>query len=395
MESISSIFKIGYGPSSSHTMGPAKAAQIFKSKYPVVDYYEVILYGSLALTGKGHMTDTIIKKILINEKTKVVYNYKKVFEYHPNAMEFIAWQNESKIGFWRVFSIGGGDLREEGQTRKSTKKIVYPQSSMNEILKFLYDNNITIIDYIEKFENSEIYEHLNKVLDVMEETVKRGISTEGYLPGGLNVKRKASTFYKKYVETKNEKELVYAYALAVSEENASGNVIVTAPTCGAAAVVPSVLLVQKHIHNRTRQDLIKALMVGGLIGNIIRNNASISGAEVGCQGEVGVACSMASAMLTYLKGGDANTIEYAAEIALEHHLGLTCDPIDGLVQIPCIERNAIAALTSINVSDYAMIAGSVHTVTLDSVIEVMKETGKDLQDKYKETSTGGLALKNK
>jgi len=395
MESIKSIYKIGYGPSSSHTMGPGTAAGIFLDKYKDADSFEVVLYGSLALTGKGHMTDKIIKKVLGASRTKVTFNYKKVFKYHPNAMEFFAWKNESIIGSWLIFSVGGGELKEENEPRNLSKHQVYPHQKMEDILDYLKKNNLSIPEYVKHFENSDIVDYLNEVLNVMEDAIKRGIMATGVLPGKLQVAKKAHHFYQMYLQNKKESELIYAYALAVSEENASGNVVVTAPTCGAAAVVPSVLITQKYLYNRTNEELINALMVGGLIANIVRTNASISGAEVGCQGEVGVACSMASAMLVYLNGGDSETIEYGAEIALEHHLGLTCDPIDGLVQIPCIERNAIAAQAAINASEYALIAGSKHSVTLDSVIEVMKETGKDLQDKYKETSTGGLALRNK
>ena len=240
-----------------------------------------------------------------------------------------------------------------------------------------------------------VKEYLKEVLRTMEQCIKKGIMTEGVLPGRLKVTRKAPTFYQKYLNTKKPNELVYAYSLAVSEENASGNVVVTAPTCGASAVIPAVLFMEKEINNRSEDELINALMVAGLIGNIVRTNASISGAEVGCQGEVGVACSMASGMLVYLYGGDSETIEYGAEIALEHHLGLTCDPVDGLVQIPCIERNAMAALAAYNAAEYAMLAGSKHTVTLDSAIEVMRDTGIDLKEKYKETALGGLALRGK
>lgn len=395
MESIKSIYKIGYGPSSSHTMGPGFAAEKFLEKNKDADYFEVILYGSLALTGKGHMTDAILKKVLGPSKTKITFNLEKTFSYHPNAMEFFAWKNNELKDKWQVFSVGGGELKEENEPRINQEISKYPHLKMEEILKYLKNNNMTIPEYVRKFDDNDLDIYLEDVLQNMENAIKRGIMTTGTLPGGLKVVRKAATFYTKYLKTKKENELLYAYALAASEENASGNIVVTAPTCGACAVVPGILFVQKELYNRTNKELINALMVGGLIANIIRSNASISGAEVGCQGEVGVACSMAAAMAVYLNGGDSQTIEYAAEIALEHHLGLTCDPIDGLVQIPCIERNAIAALTAINASEYAMIAGSKHSVTLDSVIEVMKETGKDLQDKYKETSTGGLALRNK
>ena len=272
---------------------------------------------------------------------------------------------------------------------------VYPHSKMEDVLVYCKKNNLTLVEYILKFEKSDILEYMKTVLKTMEECINRGIYAEGVLPGRLSIERKASSFYQKFLMNKKTNELVYAYSLAVSEENASCNVIVTAPTCGASAVVPAVLFSQKVLNNKTDEELINALLIGGLIGNIVKNNASISGAEVGCQGEVGVACSMASALLVYLLGGDNETSEYAAEIALEHHLGLTCDPIDGLVQIPCIERNAISALAAYNIAEYAILAGPKHTVTLDSVIEVMKKTEQDLKEEYRETSTGGLALHNK
>ncbi len=395
MESIRTIYKIGYGPSSSHTMGPGYASKIFLEKYPQANFFKVELYGSLALTGKGHMTDVIIKKILGEERTQVLFNYDLVFPYHPNAMHFTAYDGSTIIGEWQVYSIGGGDLREENEVRTSNTNRVYPHMHMNEIIEYCESEKISIIDYIMRFENKELPSYLEKVLTAMRACIEKGISTEGTLPGRLKLNRKAPQFYQKFLQNKHPNELVYAFSQAVSEENASCGIVVTAPTCGSAGVLPAILFTEQKLSNKTNEDLINALMVAGLIGNIVRTNASISGAEVGCQGEIGVACSMASAALVYLHGGDIKTIEYGAEIALEHHLGLTCDPIDGMVQIPCIERNAIASLSAYNSAEYAMLSGNKHTVTLDSVIEVMKETGKDLKDKYKETSKGGLAVRNK
>lgn len=395
MESIRKIYKIGYGPSSSHTMGPGYASEIFLERNQSADHFEVVLYGSLALTGKGHMTDVIIKKILGNFRTNIVFDLVTVYEYHTNGMLFKAYKNDEMIDKWLVFSVGGGDLKELGEPRDTFSEMIYQEKTMAEILDFCSTNNMNLVQYVEYYEGKEIRDYLKQVLDVMGTCINKGIYTDGILPGGLNVERKASTFYKKYLQYKHKNELTFAYSLAVSEENASGNVIVTAPTCGASGVVPSALYSQKVLFNRTDEQLINALMVGGLIGNIVKTNASISGAEVGCQGEVGVACSMAAAMIAYLFGANNQTIEYAAEIALEHHLGLTCDPVNGLVQIPCIERNAIASLSAFNSAEYALLAGSEHSVTLDSIIKVMCETGKDLQDKYKETSKGGLALHHK
>ena len=395
MDSIKQIYKIGYGPSSSHTMGPGYAAERFLEKNKNAESFEVELFGSLALTGKGHMTDEIIERILGKNRTKVVFNYSKTFEYHANAMEFRAYKSGVMIDKWLVFSVGGGDLKEENEERFSNTVEVYPHRHMNDILEYCDKNKLTLAKYVEKYEGASIRDYMKKVLDTMEKCINRGIYTEGVLPGRLKVSKKAPSFYQKYLRNLGKSELVYAYSLAVSEENASCNVIVTAPTCGASAVVPAVLFSQKVLNNKSENELIDALLIGGLIGNVVKHNASISGAEVGCQGEVGVACSMASAMLVYLLGGDNKTSEYAAEIALEHHLGLTCDPIDGLVQIPCIERNAISALAAYNIAEYAMLAGSKHTVTFDSVINVMRETGKDLKVEYRETSTGGLAIHNK
>lgn len=394
MESIKTLYKIGYGPSSSHTMGPGYAAEKFLNKNITATHFKVELYGSLALTGKGHMTDAIIKKVLGENRTEVIFNYTTIFSYHPNAMHFWAYNDDKVIDEWQVYSIGGGDLREEGEARATNKKSIYPHNHMEDIIAYCQEEKITLPEYVKRFEDDNIEQYLYKVMQTMKNCIQKGIVTEGVLPGRLKLPRKAAKFYHNFLKTMRINELIYAYSQAVSEENASGNVVVTAPTCGSAGVLPGVIFAFQYFEKISDELIIKALMVAGLIGNIVRTNASISGAEVGCQGEIGVACSMASAALTFLHGGSTRTIEYGAEIALEHHLGLTCDPVDGLVQIPCIERNAIAALSACNSADYAILSGSKHTVTLDSVIEVMKETGKDLQDKYKETSTGGLALRN-
>lgn len=395
MESIKKIYKIGYGPSSSHTMGPGYASEIFLKKNSNADHFEVELFGSLALTGKGHMTDVTIKKILGSTRTKIIFNKKITYSYHTNAMKFKAFFNDKQIDEWLIFSVGGGDLKEENEKRDGTTEDIYPHSHMNDILRYCDKEQITLLEYVERFEPSGTKEYLYQVLQTMKNAIERGITTTGILPGGLNVVRKAPTFYQKYLMSHKANELVYAYALAVSEENSSGGIVVTAPTCGSSGIIPAILFSQKSENNLDDEKLINALMIGGLIANIVKTNASISGAEVGCQGEIGVACSMAAGMLVYLFGGDAQTIEYGAEIALEHHLGLTCDPVDGLVQIPCIERNAMSAVAAYNAAEYAMLAGSKHTVTLDSVIEVMRDTGIDLKEKYKETALGGLALRGK
>lgn len=392
MESIKQLYKIGYGPSSSHTMGPGYASTRFLSKNPNATHFKVTLYGSLAMTGKGHLTDVIIQKILGKERTIVEFNYQTTYNYHPNAMRFEAYINDTLIDEELVFSVGGGDLRHEGENRQVKTNQVYQETKMSEILSYCQTHKLSLLEYIRQHESNDSEKYFEIVYDTMKKVVERGITKEGMLPGGLNVLRKASSFYQKYLSDPKEINLQYAYALAASEENATGGEIVTAPTCGSCGVVPSILVVEEKINKRSKKELVNALMIGGLIGTIVKTNASISGAEVGCQGEIGVACSMAAGMLAYLNGGSNEEIEYAAEIALEHHLGMTCDPIDGLVQIPCIERNAIASVTARNSAEYALIAGGKHYVTFDSVVEVMRETGIDLHAKYRETSAGGLAL---
>ena len=394
MESIKEIFKIGYGPSSSHTMGPAFASEKFLNKNKDADKFRCVLYGSLAQTGKGHLTDYIIKKTFKNN-IDIFFDYDTVYDYHPNAMRFVAYKNNVEVDNWLVFSVGGGSLKELNEERDTFKQMVYPHSRMNEILEYISKTNMSLVDYVLKYETESIKEYLSDVLIQMRETLNKGLYTDGILPGGLKVNRKASSFYQKYLLNPSLEALTYSYALAISEENASGGKMVTAPTCGSCGVVPATLLSYQLLNNISDEKIIEALMVAGLVGNIVKTNASISGAEVGCQGEIGVACAMASAAMAYLTGKNSNEIEYAAEIALEHHLGMTCDPVDGLVQIPCIERNAVAAMQAHNVSKYVELAGSEHHITLDSVIEVMEETGKDLHAKYRETSKGGLALHRK
>ena len=393
MESIKKIFKIGFGPSSSHTMGPGYASEAFLKKNPHANKFIVTLYGSLALTGKGHMTDKVIKRILA-PNTKIIFDFNTHFDYHPNGMKLQAYDNDLLLDEELVFSVGGGDLKHLNEDRSVFGKQVYPHSKMTDILKYCDEEKITLIEYVKRFEDNDIEEYLEKVYITMKEAAHRGRVAEGILDGGLNVLRKAKTFYDNYIQTKKVDYLQYSYALAIAEENASAGTIVTAPTCGACGVVPSVLLISDEAYGFKMNQLVEGLMIAGLIGNLCKTNASISGAEVGCQGEVGVACSMAAGMLAYLKGGNNSDIEYAAEIGLEHNLGMTCDPVNGLVQVPCIERNAIASFQAKSAADYALISGGTHFVSLDQVIKVMKETGKDLNSKYRETSTGGLATKN-
>lgn len=395
MESIRTIFKVGYGPSSSHTMGPAYAASKFLKKNINADHFKVELYGSLALTGKGHLTDVTLLRILGEGRTEVIFHGEMVYSYHPNGMKFFAYSNGELIDEWLVFSVGGGMLKELDEPRNQFSKEVYPHKTMGEIIKYIRKNNMTLIDYIKTFEDDEFFDYLEDIFNVMEECVNSGLTKKDIIPGPLQLKRKAHEMYKKYQELNTHLSLLFALTLAVSEENASGGIVVTAPTCGASGVVPGVLFTEYYYNKVEKTKLIEALAIAGLICNIVKTNASISGAEVGCQGEVGVACSAAAGMLAHIKGGNFFFVEYAAEIALEHHLGMTCDPIDGLVQIPCIERNAMAAEFAYSAANYALMTDGSHYVKLDSVIEVMHETGKDIHSKYRETSTGGLALRVK
>ena len=393
MESLKELYKIGFGPSSSHTMGPAIAAKIFKDKHSNIHDFKVDLYGSLALTGKGHLTDAIIYQVFQGKNIEVKFNYLESFDYHPNGMKFSAVKNGEVIDEWLVFSVGGGSIRELNEERKS-KVDVYPHKNFDDILNYCDMSNLSLVDYILKFE-PDIFDYLKNVYDVMLNSINEGLTTKTVLPGRLCLERKAQDFHDRYLNDNRLRSLVFSYTLAVAEQNASGNEIVTAPTCGSSGVVPGVIIAYQKHNNISKQKVLEALAIAGLIGNVVKENASISGAEVGCQGEIGVACSMAAAALTYLQGGNNQYIEYSAEIALEHHLGMTCDPVDGLVQIPCIERNAMSALFALNASDYALLTNGKHYVSLDKVIHVMNETGLDLHTKYKETSVGGLATKIK
>lgn len=391
MDSIKNLYKIGPGPSSSHTMGPQYAAQTFLEKNKTATHFKVELYGSLALTGKGHLTDYIILKTLGEEKTEVIFNYNKSYDYHPNGMKFFAYINDELVDEWLVFSVGGGALKEEGDNRSEGVENIYPHNKMNDILKYCDEEKITLVQYVERFDN--VRDYLKIILDRMFQTVEKGLITRGILPGSLRLKRRANDFYLKYLEEKRFSKLLYSSALATAEENGSGGTIVTSPTCGASGVLPAILYTDKYHHKINDEKLIDALMVAGLVGNLIKFNGSISGAEVGCQGEIGSACSMAAAAHATILGCNNYQIEYASEIALEHNLGLTCDPVDGLVQIPCIERNPLASAKAVDAANYASMTDGIHHVSLDNVIKVMKETGIDLHSKYKETSTGGLAKK--
>ena len=395
MESLKSIFKIGNGPSSSHTMGPVYASSIFLKRNINATSFRVELYGSLAMTGRGHLTDKSILNVLGDYRTKVEFHPEITYDYHQNGMKFFAYVDGKEVDTWLVFSVGGGLLKELNEPREKSKKEQYPHNKMGEILDYIKNNKMSLVDYVKTFDEDDIMDYLELIFNTMEETIMRGIKNVVTLPGSLHLERKAKRLYQQYIETKDFNTLLFALTLATAEENASGGKLVTAPTCGSAGVLPGVLFTEYYYNKVPKDKIIESLAIAGLICDIVKTNASISGAEVGCQGEVGVACSGASAALTYLKGGSSDYIEYASEIALEHHLGMTCDPIDGLVQIPCIERNAMAANFAYAATRYALLSNGDHYVSLDSIIEVMAETGRDIHSKYKETSTGGLALRAK
>lgn len=391
MDTLKELFKIGCGPSSSHTMGPQRAAKRFKEKNPDANTYRVKLYGSLAATGEGHLTDYIIKKTLNPKEIEIIWEPDTIKEFHPNGMTFIALdENKSVIDEYTVFSVGGGTIKEENE-EVSKGGQTYPFTTMNEIMRWCKENNKTLLDYVLEHEDEDIFDYIESIKVAMRDSINEGLEATELIPGKLLLKRRAKDFYNKYLESNKFTTMLFSYALAVSEQNASGNIIVTAPTCGSAGVIPGVIFSLQDHSGYSEKQINEALLVGGLIGNIIKHNASISGAEVGCQGEIGAACSMAAAAITYLKGGTTEQIEYAAEIALEHHLGMTCDPVYGYVQIPCIERNAIGAERALDSANYALLTDGTHFISLDQVIQTMKETGIDMMDKYKETAKGGLA----
>ena len=393
MESLQELFRIGVGPSASHTMGPKNAAQLFLTRNPTAAAFRVTLYGSLAATGKGHLTDRAITEALQPFPTELVWKPELQLPMHPNGMEFEAISASGNIiSLWRVYSVGGGALKE--QTTTSLELPKYDLTSMDQILAWTEANNAPIWKYVETCEGQEIWGFLNQVWQTMRQAINRGLNTEGFLPGDLQLPRKSRSFFSKAKRSAQSQRanLLFAYALAVSEENASGGVIVTAPTCGSCGVLPAVLLFLQEINHLEDEIIIKALATAGLIGNLVKFNGSISGAEVGCQGEIGTACAMAAGAAAQLLEGSPGQIEYAAEMGFEHHLGLTCDPVAGLVQIPCIERNAFAATRAIDSAEYALLSEGKHRISFDEVVQTMMQTGLDLKSSYRETSTGGLAL---
>lgn len=387
MKSIKELYKIGRGPSSSHTMGPEKAALYFKNKYKESDSFKAILYGSLSMTGKGHLTDWILKKIL-GKDTEITFDNNTSVS-HPNTFVLEAYKDNKLIGKDEFVSIGGGDIIINGLS--DIKDDIYPFKTFNDIKEYSIKNNISLENIVYKFEGNEIKEFLNQVYDIMIESINNGLNNDSIIPGSLKLKRKAKLIFNSSESNNDDKKRIVAYSYAVSEENASGGIVVTAPTCGSSGVMPSCLYYYQNKYNIPKNKIIDSLAVAGLFGNVVKENASISGALLGCQAEVGTACSMAAAALAYLNNEDLFMIESAAEIAMEHHLGLTCDPVNGLVQIPCIERNAVASLRAIDAQYLSSLPIYPERISFDDVVLSMYETGLDLHPRYKETSKGGLA----
>ncbi|MFV0348212.1 MAG: L-serine ammonia-lyase [Halodesulfovibrio sp.] len=394
MESIRELYRIGVGPSSSHTMGPRIAAREFLARTPGAERYRVHLFESLGATGKGHLTDAAVLSVLGVERTEVLWRPADKLPEHPNGMFFEALDaHGAVIASATFYSVGGGAIREAG-AGAAERRIVYTLPDMASIMAHCEDKGIAYWEYVQQCEGPEIWDFLREVWQTMQEALARGLDTQGVLPGSIGLRRHAWSYFRRTKLASQDMQqtgLLTAYAMAVSEENAAGGVVVTAPTCGASGVMPAVLRYLMETQQLAERDILRALATAGLFGNVIKHNGSISGAEVGCQGEVGAACSMACAAATQLMGGSLRQIEYAAEMGLEHHLGLTCDPVDGLVQIPCIERNACAATRAVSGAQMAILSDGTHRIPFDEVVSVMASTGHDLPSLYRETSTGGLA----
>ena len=395
MKSIRDLYKIGKGPSSSHTMGPARAAEIFKSENPDAERYEVVLYGSLAKTGIGHGTDRVLRDAFAPKDVQIIFAEHDPDDLkHPNTLDLSAFTGAEKTASIRVESIGGGDIVVEGRPGLEPPE-VYPENSFAEIAQFCAWRQVSLPQYVEMNEGPEIWDFLKDIWNAMRKEIHDGLSAEGVLPGGLNVQRKAKYLFERghQVDIPQVRELqqVCAYAFAAAEQNAGNGTIVTAPTCGSCGVLPAVLLYLQDKYKFTDEKIAEALSVAGLLGCLIKRNASVSGAECGCQAEIGSACSMAAAAMSQLMGLSIQEIEYSAEIAMEHHLGLTCDPICGLVQIPCIERNAVAAKRAIDSANLAHMLVGTRTISFDMVVRTMYETGISMNRAFRETSEGGLA----
>ena len=397
MKSIQHIYKIGTGPSSSHSIGPRRAAELFAERLTDKNCkIAVELYGSLAATGKAHLTDKAIIEGLSPLEAEIIWKKDQILPLHPNGMVFKAFDNNGRtICNWRVYSVGGGELLDDNGPIQQSSYCVYQFNSISEILAWCIENNKSFWQYCSSNETEDIWQHLRQVWLVMCDAIGRGLSSkQEYLPGSLRLKRKAPAMFSCAHERTGihrDFNLLSAYALAVAEENAAGHKIVTAPTCGSSGVLPSVLY-YFHKHNDVGTErILRALATAGLFGSSVAERASISGAQVGCQGEIGTASAMSAGAAAQLLGADCKRIEYAAEMALEHSLGLTCDPVNGLVQIPCIERNAFAAMRAVECATYAISTSGEHIVSFDDVVDAMNKTGRDLQAKYRETAAGGLA----
>ena len=396
MKSIREIYKIGKGPSSSHTMGPERAAKVFLERYPQAESFRVTLYGSLSKTGVGHGTDRVLLDTLGPQRTKIVFSQEEWEGMHPNTLAFSAFVGDLEIGQMQVESIGGGDIRICGQPAAPMSEEVYVEHSFAEIAYFCRWRYIQrLSDYVELNEGPEIWPFLMEVWQVMKSAIDAGLSKTGVLPGGLNVQRKAKYLIEQVPEADipalKEFQMIAAYAYAVAEENGDNGTVVTAPTCGACGVLPAVLKYAQVTRGFSDEEVCRGLAAAGIIGNLTKTNASISGAECGCQAEIGTACSMAAAALAELYKQNLDQVEYAAEVAMEHHLGLTCDPICGLVQIPCIERNAVAAVRAMNACNLSYFLTGSRNISYDMVCRAMKETGVNLDHRFRETSEGGLA----
>ena len=399
METIKKIYKAGYGPSSSHTMGPNRAAEMFAARTKEACRYRVTLYGSLAATGKGHHTDIAVTRGLAPKEVDIVWRADVVKPFHPNGMLFEALDGGGHtLERWLVYSIGGGYLAtEEGEVPMgiTPEGEVYPHHTMKDIMEYIDKEGLSFWEYVEQCEDGSLWFYLEEMWRQMQHTIEEGLQDDRVIAGGLHLRSKAHQYFIRasaFKPSLQSRALVIAYALATSEQNACGGRIVTAPTCGSSGVLPAVLYHLKKNHGFGDREILRAMATAGLFANVIKTNASISGAEVGCQGEVGSACVMAAVASNQLFGGSPKQIEYAAEMAMEHNLGLTCDPLCGLVQIPCIERNAMAALRALDINIYAMMSDGRHIISFDKVVRTMKLTGKDLPSLYKETSLGGLAL---
>ena len=393
MKSIKTVYKIGQGPSSSHTVGPFNSAKLIKKRYPEADNYKVILYGSLALTGGGHGTIGAIKRVIPGIEIELDKDTNDIP--HPNTMDFFAYKDGKEIGKLRMLSIGGGVIKILGEENLLDKEI-YKEKNFSEVLDYCKTNNLTIPEYVYKHEDEKIKKYLLKMWKAMEDCVERGLKTEGILPGGLEITRKAKLLYNSISRGESDDttmdRMLSAFSYAACEENASEGLVVTAPTCGSCGVIPSVMYYYKHCKGYIDEEIIDALAVCAVIGNVIITNASVSGAECGCQAEIGSACSMAAGGVAHLLGLNLDQIEYAAEVAMEHNLGLTCDPVKGLVQIPCIERNAVAAMRAINSVNLSRFLYKTRRISFDNIVDTMYRTGKDMDKKYKETANGGLAV---